>query len=189
MVLHPLIQRECCVCSHVPFSPFERVQTSFSAAGRHSSSTFPFLILESAYKAVGPGFSGPRDSWITAWTRLQVGMVNILPAWHYPPPLLPPPPVPCQAALAVTELMASSCRVLALWTLSWVAVWYTAGWSSLASPALLGVVMGNGRDGGGPVLVSLSTCRPSTFLVCISCSKGEEETLRDGGDRMLLTHF
>lgn len=94
MVLHPLIQRECCFCSHVPFSPFERVQTSFSAAGRHSSSTFPFLILESAYKAVGPGFSGPGDSWITAWTRLQVGMVNILPAWHYPPPLLPPTPSP-----------------------------------------------------------------------------------------------
>lgn len=136
MVLHPLVQRECYFCPHVPFSPFERVQTSFSAAGRHSSSTFPFLILESAYKAVGPGFSGPGDSWITAWTRLQVGMVNILPAWHYPPPLLPHPPVPCQAALAVTELMASSCSALALWTLSWVAVWFTAGRSSLASPAL-----------------------------------------------------
>lgn len=115
---------------------------------------------------MGPGFSGPGDSWITAWTRLQVGMVNILPAWHYP---LPFPPTPQSRARLpwLSEFMASSCSVVAIWTLSWVAVWYTAGWSSLASPALQGVVMGNGREGGGPVLVSLSTCHPSTFLVCI----------------------
>lgn len=58
-------------------------------------------------------------------------------------------------------------------------------------PCSTGVIMGNRREDGRPVLVSLSTSHSPTFPVCLFffSPKEEEDALRDGGDYVLLTHF